>query len=49
MVHVLRPFTELDLRSADGRPLPLHVDGDYVGEVTEARFDVVPGALSVVA
>ncbi|MEA2299491.1 MAG: hypothetical protein QOE44_26 [Solirubrobacteraceae bacterium] len=49
MVHALRPFTELDLRSADGRPLPLHVDGDYVGEVTEARFDVVPGALSVVA
>lgn len=49
MVHSFEPFTELALRSADGRPLPLHVDGDYLGEVTEARFDVVPGALSVVS
>ncbi len=48
-VHGFPPFTELELRSADGRPLPLHVDGDYLGEVTEARFDLLPAALSVVS
>ena len=35
--------------SADGRPLPLQVDGDYLGEVTEARFQVRPRALTVAA
>jgi diacylglycerol kinase family enzyme len=35
--------------SADGRPLPLQVDGDYLGEVGEARYSVLPGALSVVS
>ncbi|MCW3056666.1 MAG: diacylglycerol kinase catalytic region [Solirubrobacterales bacterium] len=42
-------FTELTVRSADGRPLPLQVDGDYVGEVAEARYSILPGALNVVA
>ncbi|MGI8557739.1 MAG: diacylglycerol/lipid kinase family protein [Solirubrobacteraceae bacterium] len=37
------------VRSADERPLPLHVDGDYVGDVHEARYAIVPGALRVVA
>jgi diacylglycerol kinase family enzyme len=36
-------------RSADGAPIPLQVDGDYIGDVTEARFSVVPGKLTVVA
>jgi diacylglycerol kinase family enzyme len=35
--------------SADGRPVPLEVDGDWIGDVTEARFGVTPRALSVVA
>ena len=35
--------------SADGRPIPLHVDGDHIGDVTEAVFGVRPGALAVVA
>jgi diacylglycerol kinase family enzyme len=35
--------------SATGRPLPLQVDGDYIGEVTEARFQIRPRALTVVA
>ncbi len=35
--------------SADGRPLPLQVDGDYLGEVGEARYSVLPQALGVVA
>jgi diacylglycerol kinase family enzyme len=41
--------TELTVRSADGRPLPLQVDGDYLGEVAEARYGILPRALNVVA
>jgi diacylglycerol kinase family enzyme len=37
------------VRSVDGRPVPLEVDGDHIGEVTEARYEVRPGALTVVA
>ncbi len=36
------------MRSADGRPLPLQVDGDYLGEVTEARYSILPGRADVV-
>jgi diacylglycerol kinase family enzyme len=37
--------------AVDGEPLrfPLEVDGDYLGEHTEATYDVVPGSLRVVA
>jgi diacylglycerol kinase family enzyme len=45
----LSELTELTVRSQDGRPLPLQVDGDYLGEVTQARYSIMPGALSVVA
>jgi diacylglycerol kinase family enzyme len=41
--------TSLTVSSATGRPLPLQVDGDYIGEVTEARFAIRPRALTVVA
>ena len=41
--------SDLTVRSTDGRGLPLQVDGDYVGEVTEARYSVMPDALRVVA
>jgi len=37
------------VRSADGRELPLQVDGDYLGCVREAEFTVVPAALRVLA
>lgn len=40
---------EVVARSADGNPIPLQVDGDYIGDVTEARFTVHPGKLKVVA
>jgi diacylglycerol kinase family enzyme len=40
--------TELTVRTADGRPLPLQVDGDYLGEVAEASYAIRPGALNVV-
>src|SRR5436853_163819 len=49
--HV-EPFaglTELSVRSLDERPLPLQVDGDYIGEVGEARFRSCPRAMLVVA
>ena len=39
----------LRVRSADGRPLPLQVDGDYLGESGEAVFVVEPRAMLVVA
>ena len=45
----LSDMTELTVTSADGRPLPLQVDGDYLGEVDEARYSILPGALNVVA
>jgi diacylglycerol kinase family enzyme len=40
-------MTELTVRSADGRPLPLQVDGDYLGDVDEARYSILPGTLNV--
>jgi diacylglycerol kinase family enzyme len=45
----LPQMTELTVHSADGRPLPLQVDGDYFGEVTEAHYSILPHALNVVA
>jgi diacylglycerol kinase family enzyme len=35
--------------SADGRAVPLQVDGDYIGDTLEARFEVLPGALTVLS
>ena len=37
------------VRSRDDRPLPIQVDGDYIGETSEAHITVAPGALTVVA
>jgi diacylglycerol kinase family enzyme len=48
-ITALSPATELTVRSADDRPLPLQVDGDYLGDVAEARYSIMPRALSVVA
>jgi diacylglycerol kinase family enzyme len=45
----LAPLEELSVRSADARPLPLQVDGDYLGEVEEARYSIMPRALAVVS
>ncbi len=41
--------TELVCRSVDGRAIPIQVDGDHIGDVTEAVYGIRPGALSVVA
>jgi diacylglycerol kinase family enzyme len=45
----LQPLTELTVRSTDGRGLPLQADGDFLGEVAEARYSILPRALNVVA
>jgi diacylglycerol kinase family enzyme len=45
----LNDLQELVVRSADERLLPLQVDGDYLGEVREARYSISPSALNVVA
>jgi diacylglycerol kinase family enzyme len=48
----VHPFSGLEsfrVRSLDERPLPLQVDGDYIGEADEATFSVSPGGISVVA
>jgi diacylglycerol kinase family enzyme len=41
--------TGMTVTSADGRPLPLQVDGDYLGEVSEARYSILPDALNVIS
>jgi diacylglycerol kinase family enzyme len=48
-VSALRDFRELTVRSADERALPLQVDGDYLGEVAEARYSILPDALNVIS
>jgi len=48
-VEAFTGFSEAVVRSTDGRPIPIQVDGDHVDDVTEARFGVAPGALQVVA
>jgi diacylglycerol kinase family enzyme len=48
-VHPFAGIQALRVRSLDGRPLPLQVDGDYIGEVEEALFAVEPRGIAVVA
>ncbi len=48
----VHPFGGLDhfrVTSLDERPLPLQVDGDYIGEVTTATFSTRPAAMLVVS
>jgi diacylglycerol kinase family enzyme len=42
-------LTSLRVSSTDDRLLPLQVDGDYIGDVREARFQSKPSALLVVS
>ena len=37
------------VRSEDGTPVPLQVDGDWVGDFEEVTFSVSPGALTVIS
>ena len=45
----LRDLSEMVVCSTDERPLPLQVDGDYIGDVSQAHFSVLPQALLIVA
>ena len=48
-VHGFAGARTVTVRSGDERPLPLQVDGDYIGEVSEARFRAVPEGLLIVS
>ncbi len=48
-IHAFCDVDGLRCVSADGREIPLQVDGDHIGDVDEAVFGVRPGALAVVA
>jgi diacylglycerol kinase family enzyme len=48
-VHAFSGLHGLRISSGDGRPLPLQVDGDYIGVVDEAVFRVVPSGIAVIA
>jgi diacylglycerol kinase family enzyme len=48
-VHGFTGTHGLRIRTVDDRPLPLQVDGDYIGEAHEAEFSVHPGGILVVA
>ena len=48
-VHGFSALQSLRVRSLDDRPLPLQVDGDYIGEVEEAVFGVERRGIAVVS
>jgi diacylglycerol kinase family enzyme len=48
-VHGFTGLAGLKVRSLDERPLPLQVDGDYIGEAADAVFEVRPRGILVVA
>ena len=46
-VHAFDGLEGLRVRSYDDRPVPVQVDGDFVGHHEEAVFSVLPGGLKV--
>ena len=48
-VHPFSGVTALSVRSCGDRALALQVDGDYLGDVDEAVFGVIPRGLAVVS
>jgi diacylglycerol kinase family enzyme len=48
-VHPFSGQRRLRVASLDERPLPLQVDGDYIGEAGEAVFGVTPNGIAVVS
>jgi len=47
-VHAFAGVHDLVVRSVDGRPVPVQVDGDHISDEVEARFAVEPHALRIV-
>jgi diacylglycerol kinase family enzyme len=48
-IHAFAGLREATLRSVDGRPVPLQVDGDHMSDETVAELSVTSGALRVVS
>ncbi len=48
-VRAFSGLERLEMRTSDDRPLPLQVDGDYIGEAETASFEVRGRALLVVS
>jgi len=48
-VHAFSGLTGLRVHSLDDRPLPLQVDGDYIGAVPEATFGLTPRGIAVLS
>jgi diacylglycerol kinase family enzyme len=48
-IHPFTGLAEVHVRSSDDRPLPLQVDGDYIGEAHQASFSLVPRGLTVIS
>ncbi len=48
-IHAFSGLREATLRSVDGRPVPLQVDGDHMSDETVAELSVASGALHVVS
>jgi diacylglycerol kinase family enzyme len=48
-VHPFSGLRELRVTSTDDRPLPLQVDGDYIGDIDEAVFSCLPQGMLVVS
>lgn len=48
-VHPFSGLQHLRVTSLDDRPLPVQVDGDYIGEAREAEFGVLPEGLLVLS
>jgi diacylglycerol kinase family enzyme len=41
--------SEIVVQALNGAPVPIQVDGDFIGEADEARFSIRPGSLVTVA
>jgi len=48
-IRAFRGIHDATVRSVDGRPVPLHVDGDHISDETVAQLSVSAGALHVVS
>jgi diacylglycerol kinase family enzyme len=48
-IRAFAGIREATVRSVDGRPVPLQVDGDHMSDETVAELSVGPGALRVVS
>jgi diacylglycerol kinase family enzyme len=48
-ISSLRRWDRALVVCSDGQAAPLHVDGDYLGEVEEATYETVAGGLSILA